>query len=152
SHNVPCSRRSAGRARKRFIRLQLTSGKGRYGSRLPYEFSSGEFLLEKWIVLFLLTHGGDRPVAGANERVRRQTENLFAYFLLQQFRGDKSAPDRSRKNAVTNDRNPGRIFRKVADDISDAIFRVAGSVAVGDPQTPEMDEIVRPVPLLGRGI
>src|ERR1035437_8282444 len=40
---------------------------------------------EKWIVRLFLRHRRQRAVAGANQRLRRQGENLFAHLLLRQI-------------------------------------------------------------------
>ena len=43
------------------------------------------------------------------------------------------------------------VVRPGADNISRAVFGMAGGVAVGDPQAPEVNEIVRPVALVHGG-
>src|SRR5581483_737940 len=105
---------------------------------------------KEWVMGFFLSHGGERPVAGAEQGVCRQGKNLLANLLPGQVPGLKTGADRPGKKRVAHHGHVRSILRPGADDVSHAILRVAGSVAIRDAQAAEVKEIVRAIPLLRR--
>lgn len=103
------------------------------------------------IVSFFPAHRRQGAVAGAQQRGLRQREDLLADFLPRQFPRLVPTSDGTRKNRVPHDRHVRRVVGPGANNICDAVLRVAGRVPVGDAQAAQVDEIAGAVPVLRRG-
>src|SRR5262245_50717871 len=88
--------------------------------------------LEKWVVLLLGGNGRQWAVAGAEQRFVWKSEDLFADFLLEQFSGLFATSQRAGEQGVTDHGNVRRIFGPGSNDVGDALFGMAGRIAVGD--------------------
>ena len=91
-------------------------------------------------------------VPRTNQRVRRQRKNLRADFFFCQAGELFGAAHRTGENRIADHGHARRVLRPVANDVGHPVFGMTGRVAVGDAQTAEMNEIVRPIALIHRRI
>ena len=91
-----------------------------------------------------------RPVAGAEQRFGRQGENLLAHLLAGQVPGLVAAANGAGEYGVAHDRHVRGVFRPGANDVGGAVFGMARSVAVGDAQAAEVNELIRAIALIDR--
>ena len=91
-------------------------------------------------------------MARADQRIRRQGQDLVPYSLAGHLPGLIASPNRSGKNCVTDDRHVRRILRPGSDDVGGAVFSMPWRGSVGDSQTAKMDEIIGSVPLINGGV
>src|SRR2546425_1653405 len=82
--------------------------------------------LEERIMLLFLGHGRQRSVARANQRFRRQREDLFPHLLPGNVPGLIAAANGPGENRVPDNGYVRRIFRPRADDVRYAVLGMAG--------------------------
>src|SRR5207244_4317509 len=106
----------------------------------------------KWVMRLFFSYGCKRPVSRTDPGIAGQSKTLPPHLRLRQIPGLIAAPDRAGKNCVPDNGDVRRVFRPGADDVSEAIFGMAGRIAVRDAQAAQVNEIVRAIALgHGRG-
>lgn len=89
---------------------------------------------KKRVAIPLLSHGGYRAVAGANQGGFRQCQNLFPNTLQGELKVIESAANGTGKNSVADNRNRRRFAGKGVHNIRYPVNGVAGSLPPYDVQ------------------
>lgn len=92
--------------------------------------------------MFFERNGGDGAVAGADEGVGGEAEDLLLNFLAGKVEVFAGATNGASEDGIANDGDVGGVLGPGADDEGGAVLGVAGGVAEGDAQAAEVDEVV----------